>query len=89
MRNQENKITFTAEAAIDPLVECGINFKDQRLLLHEMFATAVSNAPDDETDNFTAKKLKPFYLALCEVLENLSYVPDLAHENIMSSMSNI
>jgi hypothetical protein len=34
--------------------------------LHEMFALAMSNIPENETDNFTAKKLAPAYLALCQ-----------------------
>ena len=36
-----------------------------------MFTSSVCNAPDNETDNFTAKEITPFYLALCETLENL------------------
>jgi hypothetical protein len=35
-----------------------------------MFALAMSNIPENETDNFTAK-LAPAYLALCQLLENL------------------
>jgi hypothetical protein len=41
------------------------------MALHEMYALAVSNVPEDETDNFTAKKLKPTYLALCDLMENI------------------
>jgi hypothetical protein len=40
------------------------------MALHEMFALAMSNIPENETDNFTAKKLAPAYL-LCQLLENL------------------
>jgi hypothetical protein len=40
------------------------------MALHEMFALAMSNIPENETDNFTAK-LAPAYLALCQLLENL------------------
>lgn len=54
-----------------PLTESGVKLSDHRLILHEMFAATVSNAPDDETDNFTAKRVTPVYLALCNVLENV------------------
>jgi hypothetical protein len=37
------------------------------MALHEMFALAMSNIPENETDNFTAKKLAPAYLALCQL----------------------
>jgi hypothetical protein len=56
---------------ISPLIESGISLREQRMALHEMFALAVTNVPDNETDNFTAKRLKPVYIALCEVLENI------------------
>jgi hypothetical protein len=60
---------LSVEEAIEPL--CSISFSDQRMLLHKMFTMAVCAAPDDELDNFTAKELTPFYLALCKTLENL------------------
>jgi hypothetical protein len=50
--------------AITPLVE--LSLQEQRMALHEMFALAMSNIPENETDNFTAKKLAPAYLALCQ-----------------------
>lgn len=53
------------------MIECECSLKEHRMALHEMFALAVTNIPDDETENFTARKLKPTYLALCEFLENL------------------
>ncbi|MBC7847268.1 MAG: hypothetical protein H7Y10_12325 [Flavobacterium sp.] len=56
---------------VRPLIECESSLKEHKMALHEMFALAVTNAPDNETDNFTARKLKPTYLALCEFLENL------------------
>jgi hypothetical protein len=61
----------TVEEAIEPLIRSSISFSDQRMLLHEMFTQTVCNAPDDEIDNFTAKKVTPFYLALLQTLENL------------------
>lgn len=60
---------LSVEEAIEPLRS--ISFSDQRMLLHKMFTMAVCAAPDDELDNFTAKELTPFYLAVCETLENL------------------
>lgn len=56
---------------VEPLLMSSISFSQQRLLLHKMFTAAVCNAPENETDNFTAKELAPFYLAMCETLENL------------------
>jgi hypothetical protein len=38
-------------------------FFTNNMALHEMFAL-MSNIPENETDNFTAKKLAPAYLAL-------------------------
>jgi hypothetical protein len=49
-----------------------ITAKEQRMILHEMFAATVSNAPDNETDNFTAKRISPIYLSICKVLEKIS-----------------
>jgi hypothetical protein len=54
-----------------------------------MFTLSVSNAPDDETDNFTANQLTPFYLSLCETLENLDAIGDVHVINVMSSMNNM
>lgn len=54
-----------------PLTDCECSLRAQRMALHQMFAAAVANAPENETDNFTAKRLKPTYLALCELLENV------------------
>lgn len=59
------------DKAIEPLLNLPQSFSNQRMLLHEMFTTSCCNASDDEIDNFTAKKLTPFYLAMLETLENL------------------
>lgn len=59
---------------ISPLIHCECSLKEQRMALHKMFALAVANAPENETDNFTAKELMPAYLALCSVLENVQEV---------------
>jgi len=56
---------------IRPLIESTNSLREHRMALHEMFALAISNIPDDETENFTARKLKSTYLALCELMENI------------------
>jgi hypothetical protein len=56
---------------ISPIMDNEISIREQKLALHKMFALAVSNAPENETDNFTAKQIAPTYLALCEFLENV------------------
>lgn len=56
---------------IKPLTESETSLKDHKLALHQLFTLAVTNIPDNETENFTAKKLSPTYLALCELLENI------------------
>ena len=56
------------------MIECECSLREHRMALHEMFALAVANAPDDETDNFTARKLKPTYIALCLLMENIREV---------------
>ncbi len=88
MQNTE-KNELTIEQAIQPVVECKINFRNQRMLLHEMFTLSVANAPDDETDNFTAKRLSPLYLALCETLENLDAISEIHTHNILFCMDNL
>jgi len=57
---------------ISPILESHLTLKEQRMILNQMFALAVSNIPDNETENFTAKKMMPVFLALNEVLENAS-----------------
>lgn len=61
----------TLKKVIRPLVECPISLRKQRKLFRELYATAVSNAPQNEFDNFTAKKFTPFFLAMSEVLDNI------------------
>lgn len=85
--NEKNKKKEpTIDEAVKPLVQLGLTFKEQRMLLHEMFTTTVANAPDDEIENFTANRLKDFYLALCETLENLNLIGDIHADNIIFSM---
>ena len=69
--NETNQNPKTVEEAIEPLTHCSIPFSDQRRLVHQMYTQSVCHAPDDEIDNFTAKQLTPFYLALLQSLENL------------------
>ncbi|MFW0737575.1 hypothetical protein [Flavobacterium sp. T12S277] len=60
------------ENVINPVLQSPLTLKEQRLILNEMFALAMSNIPENETDNFTAKKITPVFLALSELLENAS-----------------
>lgn len=57
-----------------PVLENQLPLKEQKLILNEMFALAVSNVPENETDNFTAKKMVPVFLALSELLEHASEI---------------
>lgn len=68
------KHDLTLDQALEPLLQCSIPLSEQLLLFNAMFTAAVCNAPDNETDNFTAKQLSPFYLAMCETLQNLQKV---------------
>ncbi len=77
---------LTVEQAIQPIVECGVNFRNQRMFLHEMFTSCVANAANDEVENFTAKRLTPFYLAMCNLLENLDSIDDVHSDNIQHCM---
>lgn len=67
-------MNLESQNAIQPILDCEITPRQQRMALHQMFALAIANIPDNETDNFTAKKLAPVYLALCEVLENVQEI---------------
>lgn len=67
----ENQNPEQLKEALKPILESSISLSDQRMLLNEMFVSAVCNAPDDEVDNFTANRLSGFYLALIQTLENL------------------
>jgi hypothetical protein len=86
MLNPEKNTELAIEQAIQPIVECQIPFSKQRMLLNEMFASTVSNAPDDEIDNWTAKRITPFYLAMCQLLENLDTIGEVHTDNINFSM---
>lgn len=57
--------------ALAPILESEMSMSEQRMALHEMFALAMSNIPEDETENFTAKKITPAYIALCQLMENM------------------
>lgn len=59
------------EETIRPLIECELSLSQQKMALNQMYAMAVSNAPEDETENYTARKLTPAFLALCQLLENV------------------
>ena len=66
-----NQPPLTVLEAVAPLLNGKIELHSARMLLSEMFTSAVSNAPDNEIDNFTAKQMTPVYLALMQTLENL------------------
>lgn len=68
-------MSTTLHRIISPLIDSEIPLREQRTILREMFVLAVANAPDNETDNFTAKRLSPVYLALSELLENVQEMP--------------
>jgi hypothetical protein len=90
MLNTENNTQeISIENAISPIVQNGLSLKEQRLLLHRMFTLAVTNAPDNESENFTANQLTPFYLSLCETLENLGSITETSIANTFSVMNNI
>lgn len=57
--------------AIRPITESPLSLSEQRQILNKMYALAMSNIPDNETDNFTARMITPVYLALAEMLEKL------------------
>jgi hypothetical protein len=89
MRNQEKKPELTLDEAIQPLVECQLHFHEQKMLLHEMFTITVANAPENELENFTANRFKNFYLALCETLENISSISQVAQDNSILVMDRL
>lgn len=60
--------------AVKPLLDCEVSLRQQRMALHLMFALAVANIPENEIENYTAKKIAPVYLALCELLENVQEI---------------
>jgi len=54
-----------------PIIESQVSVPDMAKILNEMFAAAVSSAPVDEIDNFSAKRFSPVFLALSGMLENI------------------
>lgn len=60
------------QQAISPVLNSGLSLKEMRIILAEMFANSVSNAPDNEIENHTAKRQTPVFLAITGFLENLS-----------------
>jgi hypothetical protein len=89
MQNTRKKTELTLEQAIAPIIECQLSFSDQRMLVNEMFAATVANAPDNETENFTANRLKNFYLALSQTLENISNISECSATNTLFIMDRI
>ena len=58
------------KGALVPILECELSLSQQRMALNKMFALAMANIPDNETDNFTAKEIMPAYLAISQLMEN-------------------
>lgn len=56
---------------LSPVLTSEFSVKELKTVLREMFVLAVTNAPENEIDNFTAKRMSPTYLALAELLENV------------------
>lgn len=83
MQDNKKTIIATVEQAITPVVNCQITFSEQRLILNEMFSMALCNAPENETENFSAKRFSPFFMAISEMLENLDKIPQIAMDNHM------
>lgn len=85
MQNTEKKEKKAAEKlllnalrdAIEPLVIAGPDLLQQAQILNQMFVSIVENAPDDETDNFTARQVSPVFLALNQTLVNLNRIPSI------------
>lgn len=61
-------------AAVSPVLDSGLTLKDFRLILGEMYVNSVSNAPDNELEQFTARRQGAVYLALAAMLENLEEI---------------
>lgn len=59
-----------------PVLESSEPISSIKMGLHKMFAMAMANIPHNETDNFTAKELQPSYIALCQLLENISTIEE-------------
>lgn len=71
--SKEKKITSIHQnhgailMALQPMAEKHCILKT-KFYLDRMFVAAVQNAPEDETDNYTAKDLGEVYLALSKTL---------------------
>ncbi len=57
--------------AVKIITENELSLSELRQKLNQMYVLAVCNAPEDETDNFTARSLAPAFLTLSEMLERL------------------
>lgn len=64
----------TLQKMIRPVTECQMPLRKQKRILREMFAAAVSNTPEGDMDNFTAKRYAPVFLALAHLLDNVGKV---------------
>ncbi|NRT11541.1 hypothetical protein [Flavobacterium sp. 14A] len=54
-----------------PITHSNITVGAFKMGLNKMFAMAMSNIPENETDNYTAKELTPAFLGISELLENI------------------
>lgn len=73
----DKALLLALKEAIEPLVIAGPDLLEQANLLNRMFVAAVENAPDDETDNYTARQISPVFLALNQTLINLNRIPSI------------
>jgi chromosome segregation ATPase len=71
LKKKEVSFSKKLKNILQPIVECDISLSKQRMALHEMFTLAMTNIPDNEIDNYTAKRLTPAYLSFCQLLENV------------------
>jgi chromosome segregation ATPase len=74
LKKKEDSFAKKLKNLLRPIVECEISLSKQRMALHEMFSLAMSNIPENEIDNYTAKRLTPAYLSFCQLLENVREV---------------
>ncbi|MBN8565238.1 MAG: hypothetical protein J0M25_00700 [Flavobacteriales bacterium] len=86
--NSNKELENQLSSCIEPVMMFPMFFHQQRMMLHEMFTAAVANAPDDEIDNFTAKKLTPFYLSLIQMFENFERNDFVMHTNASAVVTN-
>jgi chromosome segregation ATPase len=71
LKKKEISFAKKLKNLLRPIVDCEISLSKQRMALHEMFSLAMTNIPDNEIDNYTAKRLTPAYLSFCQLLENV------------------